>query len=174
MKLSDITIKTPLVKDFVKRLAQSTKQGIPIVDIEKTKRVGGASVRPVLMSLENGQSVKIYLRLASEDDKLDIFRIDLNGKQIPISGDFDNSYLPAFNISVDAIASAIRSGQKAFSAKAAKQQVKSARSNTVTPKNRAQQRNALLEQAGELDQVIEQKTAEKSELRAQLEQLISK
>ena len=54
MKLSDITEKTLLVKDFSKRLAKSTKQAIPIIDVEKVARVGGASVRPVNMVLENG------------------------------------------------------------------------------------------------------------------------
>lgn len=174
MKLSDITVKTPLVRDFVKRLTQSAKQSIPIVDVEKIKRISGASVRPVLLSLENGQSLKLYLRLAGTEDKIDIFRIDLNGKQVPISGDFDNSYMPAFNASVDAIANTIRGGQKAFSAKAAKQKVRPTKTTTrSSPKNRAQQRNALLEEAKELDQVIAMKTKEKSELSAQLEQLNS-
>lgn len=175
MKLSDITVKTPLVRDFVKRLTQSAKQGIPIVQIEKTRRVDGASTRPVLMSLENGQSIKLYIRLAGDDEHLDIFRIDLNGKQMPISGDFDNSYLPAFNLSVDAIANTIRSGQKAFSAKVAKQRIKGAPvRNTNNPKNIAQQRNAVLEQSKERDEIIKRKTDEKNQLIAQLEQLNSK
>ena len=173
MKLSDITNKTPLVKDFSNRLAKTAKQAIPIVEVGKSQRLAGATVRPVLMVLENGQEVTVYLRLAGEGDKLDIYRIDLNGKQIPISGDFDNSYKPAFNLSVDAIASIIISGQKAFTAKMAKTKVKASPKSGTTPKNRAQQHVILLEQSGELDKVIAAKTKEKEQLTEQLDKIIN-
>lgn len=173
MKLSAITAKTPLVKDFVARLAKTTKQAIPIVEIEKTQRLAGATVRPAVLSLENGQQVKLYLRLAGEEGKLDIFRIDLNSKQIPISGDFDNSYKPAFNLSVDAIATTIKSGQKAFTAKIAKTKTKPSPKAGNTPKNRAQQRNALLDQSKDLDKIISAKTTEKEQLTQQLTQIIN-
>lgn len=174
MKLSAITVKTPLVKQFVARLAKSTKQAIPIVDLEKVKRVGGASVRPVLMVLENGQSVKIYIR-AADDDTLDVIRIDINNKQIPMSGDYSIDYSPSFNASVDAIATTIKTGQKAFTAKMAKTKVKSTRKTGATsnPKNRVQQKNALLDQGKDLDTIIDQKTLEKNQLTEQLNQLTS-
>ena len=173
MKLSAITAKTPLVKDFVARLAKSAKQAIPIVEIEKTKRLAGATVRPVLMVLENGQEARIYLRLAGEGDKLDIYRIDLNTKQIPISGDFDNSYKPSFNLSVDAIAAMITSGQKAFTAKMAKTKTKAAPKTGSAPKNIAQQHKEALEQSADLDKVIAAKTKEKEQLTEQLDKIIN-
>ena len=78
MKLSDITEKTPLVKDFVNRLAKTTKQAIVNTTVEKTKRVSGASARAVNIAFENGQNVKAYIRVVG--DAFDIFRIDINGK----------------------------------------------------------------------------------------------
>lgn len=175
MKLSDITEKTPLVKDFVARLGKTAKQAIPIVEVEKVKRVAGASVRPVNMVLENGQTVTIYLRLAAEDEALDLIRMDINGKNVPLSGDFDNSYKPSFNASVDAIANTIRTGQKAFEVKRAKLKVKAPRAaGAAAPMNKVQQKKALLETAAELDIVIKSKTTEKAALAAQLQHLTNK
>lgn len=169
MKLSDITDKTKLVKDFVAQLKKSTKQAIPIVDVEKVKRISGASARPVNMVLENGQSIKIYIRLAGDDDHLDIFRIDINGKSQPLSGDYDNSYAPSFNASVGALGRSITQNQAAFDKKRAKQKVAtpSAKSGR-TPMNKSQQRNAAIAESKELDAVIAQREQTKSELEAQL------
>lgn len=173
MKLADITEKTPLVKDFSKRLAKSTKQKIAILEVEKVKRVSGASVRPVNMVLENGQTVKIYLRLAAEDGALDLIRMDINDKNVPLTGDFDNSYKPSFEQSVDGVANIINTGQKAFQTKRAKMKIRSP-SAGARPMNKSQQKAALLENVKELDAVIATKTAEKQTLQAQLEQLNTK
>ena len=173
MKLSDITEKTPLVKDFSNRLAKSTKQAVVVLSVEKVKRVAGASVVPVNMILENGQSVKIYLRLAKEDEALDLIRLDINDKNVPMTGDFDNSYKPSFNLSVDGVAAIINNGQKAFDTKQAKVKVRSP-STGPRPMNKTQQKNALIETAKELDAIIDTKSKEKQTLEVQLEQLTSK
>ena len=173
MKLSDITEKTPLVKDFSNRLAKSTKQAVVVLNVENVKRVAGASVRPINMILENGQSVKIYLRLAKENEALDLIRMDINDRNVPMTGDFDNSYKPSFNQSVDGVAAIINNGQKAFETKRAKAKVRKP-STGPRPMNKAQQKNALLETAKELDVTIETKTKEKQTLEAQLEQLTNK
>ncbi|WP_230657800.1 hypothetical protein [Psychrobacter sp. I-STPA10] len=174
MKLSDITKKTPLIKDFVNRLAKSTKQSIPIVEPERVKRISGASVKPVNLVLENGQQVKLYVRLMGDDAHLDIFRIDINGKRQVLSGDYDNSYKPAFNASVDVIANTIVQGQSAFDKKQANIKPKNTTAKkSSAPKNKAQQRNALLEQAKELDAQIELKQTEKAQLEEQLAQIKS-
>lgn len=173
MKLSEITKKTKLVADFSKRLAYSTKQKVVDTAIEKVKRISGASVRPVSMALENGQTVKIYLRLVDDGEKYDIFRIDVNGKMIPLSGDFDNGYDDSFNASVDALATMIKTGQKKFDTKRAKMKVrktpaKSGGGSTNRPMNKAQQRNALFDEIKELDVIIQNKATEKAELTEQL------
>lgn len=173
MKLSDITEKTPLVSDFSKRLAKSTKQKIAILEVEKVKRVSGASVRPVNMVLENGQTVKIYLRLAAEDGALDLIRLDINNKNVPLTGDFDNSYKPSFEQSVDGVANVINTGQKAFQAKLAKLKIRKPATGSQ-PMNKTQQKNAAIEAAKELDIIIATKTTEKQSLEAQLAQLNNK
>jgi len=171
MKLSDVTEKTPLIKEFINRLAKATKQAIPIVNVLKVVRVSGASAKPIEAVLENGQKVKLYVRTeGSDDDKLDIFRIDINGKQQPLSGDFDNSYKPSFNASVDALGHSIVRGQNAFNKKQAKVRVKPLRASA--PKNKAQQRNELLQQVRELDKIITTKEAEKKQLEEKLAQAL--
>jgi len=179
MKLSDITEKTPIVKDFVAQLKKSTKQAIPIVEVGKTARVSGASARPVDMVLENGQSVKVYLRVVSAKDengkdveRFDIFRIDINGKSIPLSGDYDNSYKPSFDASVTALGNMLRTGQNAFDKKRAKQKIRKPRTGPA-PKNKTQQLNELVNDAGELDKTIDIKTKEKAGLEQQLANLTS-
>lgn len=170
MKLSDITPKTPLVRDFAKRLGTSAKQSVPIVDVERVQRITGASARPVNMILENGQTVKIYLRLA--DDHLDIFRIDINGKAQPLSGDFDNSYKPSFNASVDQIGATIRNGQAAFTKKLATKRIKPPTATGNAPQNKSQQRNSLLAESKALDEVIATKSEQVIQLEGQLERLL--
>ena len=46
MKLTDITEKTPLIKDFGARLAKSTKQKVVATVFNKVKRVAGVSAMP--------------------------------------------------------------------------------------------------------------------------------
>ena len=173
MKLSDITKTTPLVKKFADRLAKTTKQAVPIVDVQAVKRVSGASARPVKLILENGQSLTIYIRVIEDDAHFDIFRIDINDKIVPMTGgDYSLDYMPSFNASVDALASTITQGQAAFTKKVAQasKRVKAPRTGSA-PQNKAQQRNALIAGSKEMDAVITEKTKQKSELELQLENL---
>ncbi|MDO5769033.1 MAG: hypothetical protein Q4P13_05970 [Psychrobacter sp.] len=170
MKLSEIKETTPLIKDFKKRLAKTAKQAIPIVNLLKVSRIAGASALPIEFVLENGQKVQIYVRLVDDDSKLDIFRIDINGKNIPLSGDYDNSYAPSFNASVDQIAQMILTGQSDFDKKLARQKVKSKR--TAAPKNKAQQRNALAAEIQSLDAEISKKQKVKGDLENELTDIL--
>jgi len=173
MKLSEITEKTSLVSDFVKRLAKTARQQVVVVDVLRVSRVSGASARPVHIALDGGQVVKLYIREAPESDQpdgLDIFRIDINSKTQPTTGDFDNSYKPSFNASVDEIAKLVSQGQKAFSARRARAQVTRTKRNRA-PANKAQTLKSLLEESVELDKVIAVKTKEKQDLEAQLEKV---
>lgn len=173
MKLSEITEKTPLVKDFANRLAKTTKQAIVSMTIEKTKRISGASARAVSIALENSQTVKVYLRVAG--DAFDIFRIDINGKMQKLAGDYSNDYTPSFNASVDIIANTVKQGQAAFDKRQAKKKVAlpKSRSPRTAPKNKAQQRNALHDEIAVLDEKIAERTVTKNELQAQLDRLLN-
>ncbi|WP_410472103.1 hypothetical protein ACGTJS_11015 [Faucicola mancuniensis] len=169
MKLSEITEKTPLIKDFSNRLAKTTRQRIATVVINKIKRVSGVSSLPVDMNLENNQKVTCYIRIV--DEKADMWRIDINGKQLPITGDLDNSYKPSFNKSVDDIAKAVVAGQKAFDKKMARQKTPSV-TRTSTKVSQTKQLEELAQQAQDLDNTITQKQAEKQTLSEQLQALI--
>lgn len=173
MKLSSVTNKTKLVTSFVKRLAKTTKQKAVITEIEKIKRLSGASVLPVRIVLENGQEVKVYLR-GGDDEKLDVFRIDINGKMTPLAGaDFDEGYKPSFDASVDMVANQVTAGQKSFQAKMAKIKVRKPRGAGSAPMNKTQQRTVLLQEAEELDALIATRATHKEELEAQLAILTS-
>lgn len=179
MKLSDITEKTQLVKDFVNQLKKATKQAIPIVEVGKVARVSGASARPVNLVLENGQTVKLFLRVVSakndnnkDFERFDIFRIDINGKAQPLSGDYDNSYRPAFDASVNALGNMLRTGQATFDKKRAKQKIRKPRTGPA-PKNKTQQLNEMLNDAADFDKTIDIKTKEKEGLELQLTNLTS-
>lgn len=165
MKLSEIKETTPLVKDFYKRFEKSVKEKIVSSVLNKAKRVAGVSAIPIDLNLENGQVVTIYLRII--DDKPDIFRVDVNGRQMPTTGDFSNEYKPSFNLSVDEVASFVRQGQSAFDKKRAKVKVKpiSPKRETVSIKQQIQD---FKSQSHELDQVISQKQLEKQALVDQL------
>ena len=185
IKLSDITEKTPLVKDFIQRLAKTTKQAVVTTIVGKVKRTGGVSALPIVINLENGQVVTIYTRIITDinqDIKVvrpqpprytpDIFRVDVNGKQMPTTGDFSNDYKPSFNKSVDEVAQFIAQGQKAFDTK--RTALKPARiggqSETMTQKK---QLDELTAKAVELDQQIEIKQGEKQVLQDKLTTLKS-
>lgn len=165
MKLSEITETTPLVKDFTQRLAKSVKQAIVSVVIGKVKRTGGVSALPIDINLENGQVATPYLRL--ENDKPDIFRIDINGKQLPTTGDFSNEYKPSFNKSVDEVAQFIVRGQSSFDTNRTK--LKPARvSSQSESQTQKKQLDELTAQASELDQQIATKQGEKQVLQDKL------
>ncbi|WP_395143201.1 hypothetical protein ACF3NV_05840 [Moraxella atlantae] len=202
MKLTDITEKTPLIKDFGARLAKSTKQKVVATVFNKVKRVAGVSAMPVDFNLENGQVVTAYVRVYANTDialtkqtkisstaplntqenksnlkdskrDFDIYRIDINGKQLPITGDFDNTYKPSFNKSVDEVAAAVSQGQAAFDKKQATIKVKQVNTTRNASLSIAKKIEVLQTQAVELDQQIVQKEQEKQTLQTQLETLKS-
>ncbi len=168
MELSDINEKSELVTKFVEYLAKQTRQAIPIVESQPTDRVGGVSARPIHIALEQGQIVKLFIRVV--DDHADLFKITINGRNIPINGDFSLDYLPSFRASVKMIADVILKGQARFDKKRGKQSTKKAPSTTgrQAPKNKTQQLKELQSTLSELDNQIEQKTQIKANLEQQL------
>lgn len=104
--LTALSEQTPLVKKLNQGLSKAVGQAIPFVTIEKVKRSTGVSVREVGLGLENGQKVSFLLKADG-----DIFRVQLNGKDLPITGDFDPS---TFNAAMTEIAGKVRANQKAF------------------------------------------------------------
>ncbi|MDO4440570.1 MAG: hypothetical protein Q4B81_00120 [Moraxella sp.] len=167
MKLSELTEKSTPIKEFVQRLAKSTKQRAISVVAHKAKRISGVSARPFDIHLENGQVVVVYVRTVNE--KADIFRIDLNGKQMPTTGDFGTEYMPAFYQSVDEVAAFVVRGQQAFDKKRAKVKVK--RPSAKPSQSMSARLEALATQSVELDAQITAKQSKVDELYAQIEQI---
>lgn len=167
MKLSELSEKNPLIRDFSNRLAKSTKQPINSTQFNKIKRVSGVSALPVDFHLAHGQNVTIYLRLIEGNP--DIFRIDVNDKQLPTTGDFSNDYKPSFNKSVDEIANVIVKGQSNFDKK--RTAVKTASTSSRNNTSQRQKLADLTQQIGEIDSQIQQKQAEKQALIDQLDAL---
>lgn len=104
--LTALSEQTPIVKKLSTTLSKATGQAIPFVTIGKVKRPTGVSVREVGMGLENGQKVGFLLKADG-----DIFRVLLNDKDLPITGDFDPS---TFNAAIAEIAGKVRANQKVF------------------------------------------------------------
>lgn len=167
MKPSEITEKTTPIKEFIKQLAKATKQQVVGVVANKVKRIGGESARTIDITLENGQVVSPVVRVIN--GKADIFRINVNGKQMPLVGDFSADYMPAFYKSVNEVAEFVRQGQKAFSDNLTKVKVK--RPATKTTQSLRSQLEVLKKQADELDAQIQAKEDKVKELTAQLEQI---
>lgn len=171
MKLSDITEKTDVVKLFAKRLAAKTKQTIISTSISKTERVAGTSARSVSMSLSGGQTVKVSIRII--DDLPDIFRVLIESKNIPLTGGFDPSYVPAFNVAVDAIANEVTRAQPAFEKK--RQKVPSTIPKSAMAKARAQSKpqqiKSLTSDVDERAKILKEKTTTRDDLAAQLAKL---
>ena len=170
MKLSDITENTQLIKDFKQRLAKSAGEAIVATIINKVKRTSGVSTLPIDFNLENGQKVTIYARII--DDKADIFRVDVNDKQMPTSTDmdFDPSYKPSFNKSVDMVGKFVTSGAAAFEKKRAAIKVAPVKSKN-TSLSITKKIAAFQQQADELAQQIELKSQEKKGLEDKLASL---
>lgn len=159
MKLADLSEKTPLIKDFSQYLAKSVGESIVTTVISKAKRISGVSATPIDFNLENGQVVTAYIRVV--DEKYDMYRVDVNGKQLPTTGDLDNTYKPSFKKSVDEIANFVKKGQAAFDKKQAGTKVRVATSNRNASVSAAKQIQELKVQSKELDQQIT--TAEQTE-----------
>ena len=190
MKLSDITADTKIIKDFSKRLATSTKEVIVSTIVGKAKRTSGISTIPVDFNMENGQLVTIYTRIITQQDvnyqsegksakknqaypptsrdMIDIFRVDINNKQMPTTGDFDNSYKPSFNKAVDEVADFVKNGQVAFDKKRSAVKVAPTKNNNNSLLALGKQIQALQQKAKELDVIIESKRGELKVLEGKL------
>lgn len=158
MKLADLSEKTPLIKDFSQYLAKSVGESIVTTVIGKAKRISGVSATPVDFNLENGQVVTTYIRVI--DDKFDMYRVDVNGKQLPTTGDLDNEYKPSFKKSVDEIGNFVKRGQAGFDKKQASTKVRVASSRNASV-SMAKQIQELKVQSKELDNQLA--TAEQTE-----------
>ncbi len=167
MKLSQLSDKSSPIKQFVARLAKTTKQRAISVVAHKARRVSGVSARSFEIHLENGQVVAVWVRILN--DAPDIFRIDLNAKQLPTTGDFSVDYMPAFNQSVDEVAVNVVQGQSAFDKKRAAVKVKRAPTKGLV--SQRQQLIDLQRQADDLQRRIDANQDKIDELKSRINEV---
>lgn len=150
---------TPLIKSIRAGLVKGSGQNIPYVVVQKAKRITGVSVKDVDMTLENGQTVTFRIKNTG-----DIFRVQLNGKDLPLVGDMTM----VADVTKE-IGGKVRTGQAAFDKKQAAARVvipKAAVSNKV--QTTAQKLKTAQEQETKLDDAIVQATAVRDDLKAKV------
>ncbi|MEY2864245.1 MAG: hypothetical protein RLY58_1952 [Pseudomonadota bacterium] len=171
--IATITDKHPALKKLSAALAKATGQTVPVVNIEaKPKRTAGVSTRSVELVLSGNQKVMFMFRQGG-----DVWRVKINGKDTPLTGDVTLSdekfQKQSFDVAINQIAQAVTTGQKAFENKLNKEKVAipPKTKNSTTPKNVSQQLQAANQKVDELNQVITQRVQTRDSLSQQLAQL---
>ena len=150
---------TPLIKSIRAGLVKGAGQAVPYVVISKVKRVTGVSIKDVDMTLENGQTVTFRVKNTG-----DIFRVQLNGKDLPLVGD-----MTMIADVTKEIGSKVKAGQAAFDKRQAAARVvipPAAVSNKV--QTTAQKLKAAQDQESKLDEAIAKATTIRDDLKAKV------
>lgn len=119
--LQAITEKDPLIAKLKAALEKGSGQSVPYITIEPIKRMAGVSARSIIFGLENGQQVTFLIRNTG-----DIFRVLLNGRDLPMATDFDHASTDEIEDGnllgkgMAEIGQAVRKNQKAFDDKQTK------------------------------------------------------
>lgn len=156
------------IKKIKDALSSATGQEIPLINIDKVKRVAGVSAVPAEFVFAGGQALKIYIRAGA-----DVFKAELNGKGIVLSGDFSNDLKMTFDNAITGVAKQIRDGQKKFELSRTKEKIKIPRQSqntAVSSKSVSAQLKEIQEQEAVLDQQIVEKTKLRDQLLEQIEQ----
>jgi hypothetical protein len=151
-------------------LAAATGQPVALINVLKAKRPSGVSVRPVEFVLGGSQTVTFLIRQGG-----DVYRVQINGKDFPLTGDVTLSnekyQKQSFDLALKQIGDAIRTGQKAFDKKQERQKVVIPKDpNKATPKNTTQQLKQAQQLEAELLETIATKTQQRDDLKARVEQ----
>ncbi|MCH7388328.1 hypothetical protein MMO39_13640 [Acinetobacter modestus] len=151
LNLTAVTPDTPYIKKIKSALEKATGQSIPLVEIKKVQRKGGVSVVPIFL---------VFARASA-----DVFKFELNGKEIVLPGDFSDDYQQTFDNAVSGMAKLIRESQ-------AKVEQQNQKVKLPPRKNRSiqQQISDKREEETQLDQELSNLTAQRDQLRNQLKQ----
>lgn len=162
-QLSDLKATDAYLQKIKDALEKAVGQTIPIVNVDKLKRVGGVSACPVSFIFEGGQTLKLYIR-----EGADAFKADLNGKEIVLAGDFSNDVKMTFDNGVKSVSNLVRNGQKKFEASRNKEKVIIPKIMNPSSKSSSAQIKQLKEDELVLDQNIEQKNVLLIQIQEQL------
>lgn len=163
LQLADLKATDAYIQKIKEALGKAVGQTIPIVNVDKLKRVSGISACPVSFVFEGGQTLKLYIRAGA-----DAFKADLNGKEIILAGDFSNDVKMTFENGVKSVSNLIRHGQKKFEASRNKEKVIIPKPVNTLSKSPTNQLKQLKENDLVLDQEIEQKNVVLIQLQEQL------
>lgn len=162
LNLTAVTPDTPYIKKIKSALEKATGQSIPLVEIKKVQRKGGVSVVPIFLVFAGGQELTLFARASA-----DVFKSELNGKEIVLAGDFSDDYQQTFDNAVSGMGKLIRESQAKVEQQNQKEKVK------LPPrKNRSiqQQISDKREEETQLDQELSNLTAQRDQLLEQLKQ----
>lgn len=176
MKLSDFKDeKHSLAKRFIQAVnkALGKKDKIIISEVLKAKRLSGVSAKPLSCALENGQNITAYVCVSNENDvpKLELFRVDINGKQLPMTNRFSDD-TAIFNKAASEVAVAVIGEQAKFDKKRSKDGM--AVVKEAQKRSDRQRKDKIQTAKTELDalnQQIAQDEGVRDELQAQLDEL---
>ncbi|QHJ83143.1 MAG: hypothetical protein [Bacteriophage sp.] len=167
LNLATLTAKDAYIVKIQKALETAVGQKIPIINIEKPKRISGVSASPVEFVFLGGQKLVLFVRSGA-----DVFKATLNGKTIVLGGDFSNDLKMTFDNGVNSVAKYVRNGQKKFEASLSKERVK----NPTKPSSSTPARSTLvkIKQVEADESIIDNQIAEKQkqvdELKDKIEQ----
>lgn len=158
LDFADLSEQNKAVNTLKEKLSKACKQGVPFVTTAKATRTAGVSTKPLEFGLENGQKVTFLVR-----NDGDIFRVQLNGKDLPLKADY--TMLDAMT---KEIGGKVIDSQKSFSARMAKAIVKIPKvaSKLLTTKQRMTQ---LTEQEATIDRSLKEATDYRDQLKAKLD-----
>lgn len=162
LNLVGLNADNAYIKKIKDALSSATGQEIPLINIDKVKRVAGVSAVPAEFVFAGGQALKIYIRAGA-----DVFKAELNGKGIVLSGDFSNDLKMTFDNAVTGVAKQIRDGQKKFELSRIKEKVKIPRQNQNTAVS-SKSISVQLKEAQEQETILDQQIVERTQLRDQL------
>lgn len=165
LNLTAVTTDTPYIKKIKAALEKAAGQSIPLVEIKKVQRKGGVSVVPIFLVFAGGQELVLYARASA-----DVFKAELNGKEVVLSGDFSDDYQQTFDNAVSGLAKLIRSSQAKVEQQNRKDKVK------LPPRKSRSTQQMISDKRDEetkLDQELIDLTTQRDQLREQLNQLQS-
>lgn len=165
LNLTAVTPDTPYIKKIKSALEKATGQSIPLVELKKVQRKSGVSVVPIFLVFAGGQELVLYARASA-----DVFKAELNGKEVVLSGDFSDDYQQTFDNAVSGLAKLIRSSQAKVEQQNRKDKVK------LPPRKSRSTQQMISDKRDEetkLDQELIDLTTQRDQLREQLNQLQS-
>lgn len=167
LNLATLTSKDAYIVKIKTALEKAVGQKIPIINIDKPKRISGVSASPVEFVFLGGQRLVLYVRAGA-----DVFKATLNGKTIVLGGDFSNDLKMTFDNGVNSVAKYIRNGQKKFEASLTKEKVKNPvkAESTSTPRTVIGKIKQIASEEATIDQAIEEKLHQIDDLKSKIEQ----